>query len=233
MTIETLAIIPARGGSKGVPRKNLRLVGGIPLIQWSIDAARGSSAITQIRVSTEDPEIAAEAASQEIAVIDRPRELAADDTPMIPVLQHACRQVEAELGRPLDFICLLQPTAPMRTATDINEALRILIATSAASVVSVYRVEDAHPARMYLIRDGRMVPYEVEPPGSLRQQLPPVYHRNGAIYACRRDLLMTEGMLIGKDCSPYIMPKARSVNIDDEQDLLLADVLLSRAKQTT
>lgn len=226
--MNVLSIIPARGGSKGVPRKNLRLVGGKPLIAWSVLAAKASRYAAHCYVSTEDAEIAEVARAWGAEVMARPAELAGDRTPMAEVIRHAVQVGEANRDRPYDYVLLLQPTAPMRQAGDIDGALEILIQSNADSVVSVYRVEDAHPARMYLIQEGVLEPFCTEPPGALRQDLPAVYHRNGAIYACTRRLIVEEGRLLGGRLLPYIMPKSRSVNIDDLQDLIIADCLMSR-----
>ena len=227
----TLGIIPARGGSKGVPRKNIRPVGGQPLIAYAICAAKKSKLITTFVTSTDDEEIASVSRSLGSAVCMRSSELAADDTPMVPVVQHVLAMMERQT-EPFDYVALLQPTAPQRTASDIDAALGILIGSDADSVVSVYQVEDHHPTRMYRQgEDGRLVPYAHEPEGRLRQDLEPVFHRNGAIYACRRRLLEPPGTLIGHYTLPYIMPRARSINIDDELDLLLADLTLTQGRK--
>lgn len=224
-----LGIIPARGGSKGVRRKNLRLVAGRPLIAYAIAAARESRMLTEFVVSTEDVEIATIVEQLGALVVRRPAELAAAATPILPVVQHVLAALEPERGR-FDYLVVLQPTAPQRSASDIDAALALLMASGADSVVSVYQVADHHPARMYRLVDGRLVSYETEPGGRLRQTLPPVYHRNGAIYACRRDLVDTWATLIGPDARPYIMPRERSINIDDEFDLMLVDFLMRRQR---
>lgn len=224
-----LGIIPARGGSKGVVRKNIRQVGGKPLIAYTIQAALASEHLTHFVTSTEDEEIATVAQSLGCCVVMRPLELAADTTPMLPVVDHALSVVEQSEGAQ-DYVVLLQPTAPLRTAQDVDAAITLLFKTGADSIVSVYQVEDHHPSRMYRLKKGRLVAYEPEPAGRLRQELPPVYHRNGAIYACRRSLLQERRTLIGPDTRPYIMPRERSINIDDELDLSFADLLLSRER---
>jgi len=224
-----LGIIPARGGSKGVLRKNIRLVGGIPLIAHTINAAKGSVKLTSFVTSTEDEKIADISREYESEVIKRPLELAGDRTPMIPVIESVLSTVESTMGYQ-DYIVLLQPTTPMRSSDDIDNAISIILNTGADSVISVYQVEDHHPSRMYNIIDNRVVPYTTEPPGSLRQELPPVYHRNGAIYAFKRSLLQEKGIIIGADTRPYIMPRERSINIDDELDLAFADFLLCQRK---
>jgi CMP-N-acetylneuraminic acid synthetase len=126
---------------------------------------------------------------------------------------------------------VLQPTAPLRTGEDIDSAFKILMETGADAVVSVYRVCDHHPARMYRMVNDRLVPYATEPASGRRQDLPPVYHRNGAIYAFRKSLLEEGRVLMGGDVRPYIMPSTRSINIDEELDLLLADAVLQKSQR--
>lgn len=229
MNKRIIGIIPARGGSKGVPHKNIRLVADRPLIAYTIEAAKGSQLVTHFVVSTDDTEISLVAERLGSTVIMRPPELAADHTPMLPVVDHALRVLEPEMGR-YDYVVVLQPTSPLRTASDIDMALTLLIQSGADSVVSVYEVGDHHPARMYRLIDGRLVPYEQEPAHRLRQRLPAVYHRNGAIYACRREIIEEQGTLIGPDTRPYIMPRERSINIDDELDLAYADFVFRQRK---
>lgn len=229
MNNRILAIIPARGGSKGVKRKNIRTVAGEPLIYWSIKSANSSSLLSYTYVNTDDMEIAEVAKSRGADVLMRPANLAEDKTPMIPVLQYACREVERLHGK-IDIVVLLQPTAPMRSSEDIDSAIRQFQNNpNVDSLVSVYQVDDCHPSRMYrLEKEGNgLEKIYSEPAGSLRQDLEPIYHRNGAIYICKRDLLMNEGLLTGIKPMPYIMSKSNSVNIDDEQDLMVADYLMS------
>ncbi|MBV5331743.1 acylneuraminate cytidylyltransferase family protein, partial [bacterium] len=192
-----MAIIPARGGSKGVPRKNLQLVGGKPLIAWTILAAQQSALVQDYWVSTDDAEIAAVARDWGAAVFGRPAAIAGDRSPMIEVIAHALETAESVKGRPYATVLLLQPTAPLRLAEDIDGALSALEKSAADSVISVYRVEDAHPARMYRLENELLVPLHPEPPGSLRQDLPAVYHRNGAIYAATRRLIVEGRRLWG------------------------------------
>lgn len=228
MAPNILGLIPARGGSKGVPRKNIRLVAGKPLIAYSIEAALESGCLNPIIVSTDDAEIAQVSRTFGAEVRMRPPSLAGDETPMIEVVRHVIELVERERGLRFDYCVLLQPTAPMRVAEDIQLGVDILIRTGADSVVSVYKVSDHHPSRMYRIENDKLEPLQSEPSNRLRQSLPPVYHRNGALYAFQRSLLDRADTLIGADARPYIMPEERSVNIDNEIDLLLADLLLKR-----
>jgi CMP-N,N'-diacetyllegionaminic acid synthase len=224
-----LGIIPARGGSKGVIRKNIRLVADKPLIHWSIAEAKQSKLLSHYYVTTDDDEIAEVATSCGAQVIDRPSELAQDKTPMIPVLQHLCQEAELLNGITYDYILLMQPTAPMRTSTDIDKAIELFHSTNNAhSLVSVYQVDDCHPSRMYRVNNDKLEKIYSEPQGSLRQDLEPIFHRNGAIYLCDRELLMFDGRLTCESPIPFIMPKTRSANIDDEQDLAIADFLMSQ-----
>jgi CMP-N,N'-diacetyllegionaminic acid synthase len=226
----TLGIIPARGGSKGVPRKNIRAVAGEPLIAYSIKSAQSSCRLTHFVVSTDDDEIASAARSYGADVLMRPASLAADNTPMLPVVRHAFGELEKERGSRFDYGVILQPTSPLRTAADIDQVLEILERTDADTVVSVYRVFDHHPARMYRLENDLLVPFSDEPTGRLRQDLPPVYHRNGAVYAFRRGTIDEQDSLLGPKLRAYIMPEERSVNIDNELDLLLAGLLLEKMK---
>ena len=231
-----LGVIPARGGSKGVLRKNIRLVGGKPLIQWTIEAAQGSFMLTDTMVSSDDSEVIELATHLGCPAMVRPPSLATDTAPMVPVLEDVLARFRGS-----DYVCLLQPTSPQRTADDIDAALTIMVQDWNApadkakldSVVSVYEVADQHPARMYTVAgDGWLLPYNAVDHRNyvdgLRQNLPHVYHRNGAIYACRADLLRKEHELIGKRTLPYVMPRERSWNIDDMFDLKVADFLMTR-----
>lgn len=226
MKKKILGIIPARGGSKGVKRKNVRDVGGKPLICWSIEAAKNANVFDYFCVTTDDTEIEEVARTCNAEVVKRPKSLAQDKTPMIPVLQHVCEQTELRYGK-FDIIVLLQPTAPMRKGYDIKNALELFNSSNEVrSLVSVYQVEDCHPSRMYKLHETKLKSLYEEPIGNLRQDLEPIYHRNGAVYICERDLLMKNNTLTCNEPLAYIMPKERSANIDDEQDLVIADLLM-------
>lgn len=223
-----LGIIPARGGSKGVPRKNIREVAGRPLIAYTVEAACASRLLTRCVVSTDDKETADICAELGCNVINRPAELAQDDTPTIAVIKHVFDVLESQ-GQAFDIGLILQPTSPLRAGPDIDSALQALCQSDADSIVSVYRVSDHHPARMYRMENGSLVSFDEKYATARRQDLPSVYHRNGAIYAFRRRLL-DENTLMGSRILPYIMEENRSLNIDTEYDLVLADYILSRKK---
>jgi len=224
-----LGIIPARGGSKSVPRKNIALVYGRPLIAYTIEAARQSQRLTHYLVSSEDQEIIRVAKELGAPVpFVRPAELATDESPTLPVVQHAVREMESRNRILYDIIVLLQPTTPMRRPEDIDAAVDKLVATGSDSVISVCDVGAYHPARMRQIVDDRLVDLPIHEPKEMlrRQDLSPVYIRNGAIYAVRRDVVMNQNSMVGQVSRPYLMPEERSINVDSKLDLLLAEILL-------
>lgn len=226
--MRSLGVIPARGGSKGVPGKNIRGLGGRPLIAHTIEAA-ATSRLCRTIVSTDDPEIAAVARSHGADVpFRRPVELATDDARAVPVMQHAVAAAEAMGDDAYDVVVMLQPTTPYRRAADIDEALELLDSTGADSVISVTDVGGHHPARMKFLEAGRLIdpPFAESYENQPRQELRPMYIRNGAIYATRRHVLDAGGFK-GDDCVALVMPEWRSVNIDTESDFLLAEFLLA------
>lgn len=232
--MNVLGVIPARGGSKSVPRKNIALLHGKPMIVYTIEAAQQSCRLNDFVVSSEDEEII-EIARQYGAASPfiRPAELATDEAPSLPVVQHAVREMESIRGLSYDYVVLLQPTTPLRQAQDIDAAIEKLVATAADSVVSVCDVGAYHPARMRQIVDDRLVELPIHEPREMlrRQDLPPVYIRNGAVYAVKREVVMLQNSMIGQVSRPYIMPQERSVNVDSKLDLLLAEILLRQSSQ--
>ena len=224
-----LGVIPARGGSKSVPRKNLAMIFDRPLIAYTIDAAKRSRMISHFVLSSDDDEIIAVARKYGAPVpFKRPADLATDEAPTLPVVQHAVREMEALENVSFDYVVLLQPTTPMRQPEDIDAAVEKLITTGADSVVSVCDVDAYHPARMRKIVDDQLVELPIKEPREMarRQDLPKIYIRNGAVYAVRRDVLMEQNSMIGKVSRPYVMPVDKSVNIDGKLDLLLAQLLM-------
>ncbi|MCS6263332.1 MAG: acylneuraminate cytidylyltransferase family protein [Nitrospira sp.] len=230
-TQKVLAVIPARGGSKGVPRKNIRSVCGRPLITYTIEHARAAQHLFyRIIVSTDDEEIATVAREHGAEVpFLRPANLARDESPMIPMLQHAVDFIEKQDGVRMDWICLLQPTEPFRTVSDIEQCLRLGFAGGCDSVITVVRVFATHPILMKRIEDDVLLPFCVEEREGTRRQdyQPAAYMRNGSIYLSRRDVLMEQGSIWGQTIRPYVMPLERSVSIDTELDLKLAELMMS------
>jgi CMP-N,N'-diacetyllegionaminic acid synthase len=229
-----LGIIPARGGSKGIPKKNIAQINGKPLIEYTIEAARKSKFISEIVVSTEDPEIADLCSDLGCKVpFLRPIELATDSAQSLPVIQHALKEVETFNNVNYEIIVMLQPTTPLRTNDDIDQGISLLRETNADSVVSVVDVGGYHPFRMKrIIGNNQLINYidqgfeDMRP----RQELPKVYIRSGALYITRRDVLLNQNSFIGNDCRAYIMPPEHAINIDTPLDLKFAEYLLKNQK---
>lgn len=230
-----LAIVPARGGSKGVPRKNVRLLAGKPLIAHTLQAAREAARIARLVVSTDDAQIAA-AARQWGADVPflRPAHLANDSASQLDVVIHALQAVETLDGVTYPYVILLQPTAPLRSAADIDGSLELLTSSGCDSVIGYCRVEREHPYYMATLEDGHPRPVLEIPPGlTARQQYPAVYLRTGAIYAARRDVLLEQRSFYGKDVRAWIMPYRRSINIDSPFDFDLAEFMLTHPDDET
>lgn len=223
-----LGIIPARGGSKGIPHKNIYPLCGKPLIAYTIESARRSVRLTKLIVSTDDADIAEIARRYGASVpFLRPAELATDTALAIDVVRHALEFQEKHDGVHYDLVVMLQPTSPLKTAQDIDSVIDKLIESGCDSVVSMVDVGANHPARMYRINNDRLVSLMDERIAMRpRQELEPVYIRNGAVYACRREVIYRWNALIGPDVRPLIMPPNRSVNIDDPSDIVLAEYYL-------
>jgi len=225
-----LGLVPARGGSKGVPRKNVRELGGKPLIAHSIDTARNATRIDRIVVSTEDEEIAAVSRSlgAEVPFV-RPESLAQDDTPMLPVVVHALEAIIADGWAP-DAVCLLQPTFPFRRPEDIDACIDALSARRADCVISVHRVpHQFNPHWVYFEQPNgtlRLATGEPEPIPS-RQALPPAFHRSGAIYVSRAAVIREHGSLYGDRVVGYETPAEYSCNIDTIEDWRRAEAQIA------
>lgn len=219
--MRVLGLIPARGGSKTVPRKNLRELAGKPLVAWAIEVALGCAALDRVIVSTDDEEIAevARGCGVEVPFL-RPPELAGDATPDLPVLRHALEAVDERF----DVVAWLRPTAPLRTAADVENAVRLLQLTGADAVRSVCIAEHS-PYWMMRLEGGKLKPLLGDIPPQ-RQALPPIYRLNGAV-----DVALCASVgddLFGGDVRAYIMPSERSVDLDTELDFVVAEALLRR-----
>jgi CMP-N,N'-diacetyllegionaminic acid synthase len=229
--MRVLGLIPARGGSKGVPRKNARLVAGRPLLQYTAQAALAARRLDRVILSTEDEQIAKLGRSCGLDVpFLRPAELAQDTTPMLPVVQHAVRALEID-GDHFDAICLLQPTSPLRRASDIDQAVDLLERSQADSVISFVEVGHWHPAHMkYLTDDGRVIhpPFAEGVEGRRRQDLGKVYLPEGSIYLTRTAVVMERNSFQGDHCQALLISEERACNIDTPLDLFIAEQLLKR-----
>ena len=227
--MRVLGIITARGGSKSILRKNLVMVGGKTLLKHTAAAALRATRLTRVVVSTDDEEIAASARQCGLQVpFMRPAELARDETPTIPVLQDVIRRL-AETDEPYDAVFTLQPTNPLRIASDIDGAIELLQRTGADSVIGFTPVGERHPARMkFLDARGRVCEPEFAEQfeGQRRQELKPLYLREGSVYLTRTKVLMEQNSIKGSDCRAWIIPRERACNIDEPFDLVLAEQLL-------
>lgn len=221
-----LGIITARGGSKGIPGKNIKLLAGKPLIAYTIEAAQASGVFDRLIVSTDDEAIAATAKEYGCDVpFLRPVELAQDHTPHLPVLQHTLEWLRENEKYEPEYVMILQPTSPLRTASHIREAAELLGRTDAESIVSVNEVPGHHnPHWQFRVADtGLMDIFTGEPFAEIvtrRQNLPKTYTRNGAIYLFKADLIFhpEKPSFYGDRVAAYIMPPEASVNIDSMDD---------------
>jgi CMP-N,N'-diacetyllegionaminic acid synthase len=222
-----LALIPARGGSKGVPRKNIRDTAGKPLIAWTIEAAQKSKYIDRLILSSDDNEIIEVARKWGCeAPFIRPRELALDSTPGIEPVLHAIHNVPD-----YDYIILLQPTSPLRTAEDIDACVEQCLSQGANACVSVVE-PDKSPYWMYeLNENNRMNPLlKVEQMITRRQDMPQVVALNGAVYIAKPDWLLKHSTFLTTETLAFIMPKERSIDVDTEFDLWLVEAILQKLK---
>ncbi len=228
--MKVLGIIPARRGSKRVAHKNMRPLGGKPLAAWSIEAARQARKLDRIVVSSDDPEVLRLAADYDASLpLERPAALAADESLAIDYVKHALATLEARGEGPFDSIVIVQPSSPLTIAADIDATVELLATSGADSAVSVVRLDHAiHPLKMKLLLGDRLLPYLEEERGRMAShELPEIYVRNCSVYATRRAAI-DRGQLIGDDCRGYVMPRERSIDINDELDLQFAEFLLSR-----
>lgn len=228
--MDILGLIPARGGSKSIPHKNIALLVGRPLLAYTCDAALASQRLTRVILSTDDPVIAqvGQQCGVEVPFI-RPADLATDDTPALNVIQHALRVLdEMESYRP-EVVVLLQPTSPLRRAEHIDEGVDILLKTGADSVVSVVEIpHQFNPVSQMRLDDGKLVPLLEGPLILRRQDKPQVYARNGPAVLAMRRITIEKGVLYGEDCRPLLMNAEDSLDVDEPFDLAVAEVILSR-----
>lgn len=227
--MRVLALIPARGGSKGVPRKNIKPLAGKPLLAYTAEAALAAKHLTRIVLSTDDEEIAAvgRACGLDVPFL-RPAELALDTTPTLPVVQHALRWLMSE-GETFDALCLLQPTNPLRRAADIDACLELFAAQQADTVFTVLRVPAEHnPHWVYFKTDDgslRLSTGEAAPIPR-RQDLPAAFHREGSVYVTRTEIVLAQNSLYSQRVLGFEIDPSRSVNIDTPEDWAKAESLL-------
>jgi CMP-N-acetylneuraminic acid synthetase len=223
--MRVLGVIPARGGSKGVKKKNIRLLDGEPLISYTINAAKESKLLTYFIVTSDDEGILKVADSYGSPCHKRDIKNAQDNSPIDAVVFEVLNYLS---DKKYDLILLLQPTAPLRTGEDIDNVISMFLEDKLLNnVVSVVEMEDIHPARMYKIDDAHnLMPLEVENEKEQRQNLSSVYLRNGCIYAITTEDFLKNKTLILKEKKAYIMSHDTWANIDTERDLLIAETLI-------
>lgn len=229
--MKIVGIIPARGGSKGVPGKNIRPLAGRPLILHSVDEARKVSLIDRLLVTTDSREIAEVVGDPALTPFMRPKELAEDDTPDLPVFQHALSWLEANEGYRADIVVHLRPTSPLRTAASIERGVRALLDDEKADAVRGVVEPNQNPYKMWRIGDdGAMTPLldtDIdEPYNQPRQSLPTVWWQNAAVDVVRADTIR-EGSMTGRRILPLVMDEIESVDIDTLHDFMVAEAILA------
>jgi CMP-N-acetylneuraminic acid synthetase len=225
--MRVLGLVPARGGSKGIPRKNIRALAGRPLLEYTALAALAASTLARVVLSTDDDAIAEAGIAAGLAVpFRRPSELAEDDTPTLPVVQHALAWLARHDER-YDAVCLLQPTAPFRRAETIDACVRLLERTEADSVVSVVRVPPEHNPHWVYFRSPegylRLSTGETSPIPR-RQSLPDAYCRDGAVYVTRTAVVLA-GSLYGEKVAGHVSEEENAVNLDESRDWERAETI--------
>lgn len=234
--MRVLGLIPARGGSKGVPRKNIKVLCGKPLLAYTAKSALDSARLTRVILSTDDEEIAEVGRELGLDVpFVRPSELATDTAATFPVVVHAVNDLLAQ-GDSFDAVCLLQPTNPLRRAADIDACIDIMERTGSDSVVSVLPVPDPFNPMWTFWRkdDGRLVLSSGgSEPIARRQDLPQAYHRDGSVYVTRTKVLFEHGNLYGENIHSYEMDPSHAVNIDTSSDWEKAEQMISSRSTAT
>ena len=224
-----LGIVPARRGSKRLAGKNTRPLGGKPLVRWAIDAATAATALDRVVVSSDDPDVLdiARSVDSEMAW-PRPDELASDTAPAIGYVMHVLSSLDPSATQ-FDAVAIVQPTSPFTTGADIDATVNLLSESGADTAVSVVRLDHAiHPAKLKRLCGNRLKAYVEEERGRMAEhELHDVYVRNCAVYVARRATL-DGGQIIGADCRGYVMPRERSLDINDAFDFELAEFMFSK-----
>jgi CMP-N,N'-diacetyllegionaminic acid synthase len=221
-----LALIPARGGSKGIPHKNITQLGEKPLLAWTVEAAKASKYVDRLILSSDDEQIISVAKSIGCDVpFIRPSDLSQDDTPGMAPVFHALEQIKG-----YDYILQLQPTSPLRTEIDIDSAIELCLDGNAHSCVSVTE-PDKSPYWMYTLNENLKMSPLLDGQYIRRQELPAVYALNGAIYIAQVDWIFKNKSFLSRETLAYIMPKERSVDIDTMIDITIAEALLKYTKK--
>lgn len=218
-----LCVIPVRGGSKGLPRKNAaEIVEGVSLLEWTIRQALASYPLGDVVVSTEDAELAGIAQDCGVLVAARPAELAQDETTTAAVVDHLLAQLDPD-AKLFDAIAILQVTSPLRQVGDIRRSIEMISSGAYDSVVSAYQTMACHPAKLYFLDETKATPTAIPVAPELqrarRQDLPKAFRRNGAIFIVTREYYQKTGQLWGGCTGLVVMPESRSIDIDTAADL--------------
>jgi CMP-N,N'-diacetyllegionaminic acid synthase len=234
-SLRVLAVVPARGGSKGIPRKNLQLLGGKPLVAHAVETGLAAARVDRVVCSTDDAQIAdiARAAGAEVPFL-RPAELAQDSSEDWPVFMHVLDWFDRQVGWPPDLIVNLRPTSPLRTPRHVDDAIGLLLETGADSVKAVCLARQ-HPHKMWLRQaDGRIEPYLKTAmrlsrgPDVPRAELEDIYWQNGVVDVTRREVILEQRVMIGRRVAGLVTEPADSIDIDTPLDLALAELVLTR-----
>lgn len=231
MKKKILAIIPARGGSKGIPDKNIRNICGKPLISWTIEQAKNCEYIDKVLVSTDDEEIAEISRIYGVEVpFLRPKELAKDDSPTIDAILHSLNFLE-EINYIPEIVVLLQPTSPLRLVKDINNSIEQFLEKKYDSIISVCNFDHSPYWSLRIDSDYLNPAFGEDYFETRRQDLPILYHPNGAIFISNPSNLKMFKSFLCEKAGAYIMPSERSFDIDNELDFLLVEFLMKKRDQ--
>jgi CMP-N-acetylneuraminic acid synthetase len=235
--MRVLGLIPARGGSKSVPRKNIRLLCGKPLLEYTAESALSSHRLSRVILSTDDEEIAkiGRACHLEVPFL-RPSELAQDDTPTLPVVHHALKWLIDHKDNNYDAVCLLQPTNPLRRPEDIDACIDLFEKYNADSVVTILPVpEQYNPCWVYFRDKAGLLRLSTggDEPIPRRQDLPSAFHREGSVYVTKREVVIEQNSFYGTRILGHLMDPDRSVNINSPEDWKRAQQLILRRRNNS
>ncbi|WP_110112108.1 acylneuraminate cytidylyltransferase family protein [Bacillus sp. CGMCC 1.16541] len=228
---KVIALIPARGGSKGIPYKNIQLLGAKPLIAWTIELAKSMPEIDKVVVSTDDLNISIVSQYYGADVVERPQDIAGDHAMAIDAVKHTIDTLASE-GDVYDILVYLQPTSPFRSKEDIVQCLELLVSSGEYTSVATFSEADLNPMRAWKRKGGKMVQFVDDAnPFLPRQQLPEAYQLNGAVYVFYTNTIHEkQETFVGSNPGGIMMPSDRSLDIDEEIDLLLAELMMSQMK---
>jgi len=235
MKLKILAVIPARGGSKGLPQKNIRPLAGKPLIAYSIEAALKSKYVDKTVVSTEDEEIAKIAKKYRAEIIKRPEELARDDSPTVEVVLHAINWLE-EAGEHYNIIVLLEPTSPLREVEDIDKSIEILLNNKKArAIVGIAKLEAMHPEFNVVLNKEGFIRKWTDGSANFRvlrrQELDDVYFFEGSVYVSYVDTLKQKRTFYHELTLGYVVPRSKSLEVDEIYDLIAAEAIIKKREK--